>query len=104
WAVARDDALQAVGNPVERGRPVGAPQRAALLPYHRMQQTALVADRLAERRALGAERAEIRRMHGVARDRHAPAALRPREHAAADAAIRTRRAHGLELLGVHIHQ
>ena len=54
----------------------------------RVEQAVLQGQGLAERRALGAEAAEIGGMFGIARDGRAPLPVRRREHAAADAAIR----------------
>ena len=73
--VALDDAAKAVGDAVERDRPVDARKRAVDLPQHRMQQAVVERQRLAERRALGAEPAEIGGMVGIAGDRRAAVAV-----------------------------
>jgi hypothetical protein len=49
--VLGDDVLQAVGNMIERVGPGDALQRALAAADHRMQQPALEAERLTERRA-----------------------------------------------------
>ncbi len=74
----------------------------------RMEQPVLQRQRLAERRALGAQAAVIGRMLGVARDAGAALPVRGREHAASDPAIgaggphrrrRHRQGHGWVLEG-----
>ena len=70
-AVARDDVLEAVRDMVERvapGHPLHGPLAAA---DHRIEQPVLKAERLAERRALRAQPAEIGGMLGIARYRRA---------------------------------
>ncbi len=88
-AVARDDVLQAMRDMVERVAPIHALHPALAATDHRMQQATFQRERLAERRALGAQPAEIRGVLGIARDRGTAIAVGRREHAAADAAIRT---------------
>ncbi len=95
-AVARDDVLEAVRDVIERVGP-GHPLHIALAAAdHRIKQAILKAQRFAERRAFRAEPSEIGGMLGIARDRGTAAAIRRREHAAADAAIRTGRAGGAQ--------
>ena len=81
-AVALDDALEAVGDAVERVGPGNAREAAVGLPQHGMEQAFGEAERLAERRALGAEAAAIGGMVAVAGDDGAadvrPAAPAPR--------------------------
>ena len=85
--VARDDVLEAVRDMVERVAPGHALHGALAAADHRMQQAVLEAQRLAERRALRAQPAEIGGMLGIARNRRAAPAVGRRENAAADAAI-----------------
>ena len=73
--------------------PVDARERAVVLAQHRMQQPRLEPERLAERRALRAQPPEIRRMLRIARDRRAALAVRRRQHAATDPAVRAGGAH-----------
>ena len=82
--VPRDDLAQAVRDRVERGLP-----RHALAVDLGMQQPVLERQRLAERRALGAEPAAIGGMLGIAGDRRPAPAVRRRHDPAADAAIGT---------------
>ena len=93
-AVARDDALEALGDPVESDRPVDARKAAVRLPQHGIEQTFAQPERLAECGALGADAAEIGGMVGIARDRSAAESVRLRQDAATHAAIRAGRAHG----------
>src|SRR5439155_4782524 len=65
--------------------------------------TFAVAERLAERGALGADAAEIGGMVGIARDRGTAGSVRPRQHAATHAAIRAGRAHGRRVRRGRIH-
>ena len=86
-AVARDDVLEAVRDMVERvapGHPLHGPLAAA---DHRIEQPVGQAERLAERRALRAQPAEIGGMLGIARYRRPAPPVRRRQDAAADAAI-----------------
>ena len=91
--IALDDALEAVGDLVERRVPVGA-RECAILAQHRMQQPRREPERFAERGALRAQPPEIRRMLRIARDRRAACAVRRRQHAATDTAIRAGGANG----------
>src|SRR5829696_4063121 len=84
----RNDAHEALGGRVERLAPAGAPACD-----HRMKQAPFEPERLAERGALGAQPAEIRRMRGIAFDRSVAEPVWPRDHAAADPAIGASRAH-----------
>ena len=95
-AVARDDVLQPVGDMVERIAP-GHPLQRALAADHRIKQPAVEAQRFAERRALGAEPAEIGGMIGIAGDRSTTVTVGRRQHAATDAAIGTGGARGTEV-------
>ena len=85
------DAVRAVR--VDRGAEARGDQVEGLVPAGvaavdaRGEQAVLEAEGLAERRALRAEPAEVRRVLGVAGDGGAAAAVGGREHAAADAAI-----------------
>ena len=86
-AVARDDVLEAVRDMVERvapGHPLHGPLAAA---DHRIEQPVGQAERLAERRSLRAQPAEIGGMRGIARYRRPAPPVRRRQNAAADAAI-----------------
>ncbi len=74
--VAFDDAREAVGHAIERLIPIDARERAIARAHHGVQQARLKPERLAERRALGAEPAEIRRMLRIARDRRAARPVR----------------------------
>ena len=89
-AVARHDVLQAVRDVIERIAPGDALHPALAAADHRMQQPTLQRQGLAERRALGAQPAEIRRVLGIARDRGTAIGVRRRQHTATDTAIRTR--------------
>ena len=91
--VALDDALKAVGDAVERDRPVDAREAAVELPQHGMQHASVEPQRLAERRALGADAAEIGGMVRIAGDDGAAVAVGLRQHAATHAAIRAGGAH-----------
>ena len=102
-AVARDDALEALRDPVESDRPVDARKAAVRLPQHGIEQTFAQPQRLAERRALGADAAEIGGMVGIARDRGPAESVRPCKDAATHAAIRAGRAHGRRVRGGRVH-
>ena len=78
-----DDTRAAGRDMVERLRP----SRPARPPISGCSSRAVQPQRLAERRALGAQPAEIGRMLRIAGDRRAARAVRRRQHAAADAAI-----------------
>src|SRR6476620_6499073 len=103
-SVAPDDALKAVGDAVERDRPVDAREAAVELPQHVMQHALVEPQRLAERRALGADAAEIGGMVRIAGDGGAAVAVGLRQHAAAHAAIRAGGAHGRRLRGGGVHR
>jgi hypothetical protein len=92
--VLLDDPLEAGRDRIERRRPAHLLQRT-IASYHRMQQPAVQSQRLAQRRTLRAQCAEIGWMHGIAGDVDAAAFGGPRDDAAADAAIRARRTHAL---------
>src|SRR5262249_56387526 len=68
-----------------------------------MEQAFVEPERLAERRALGADAAEIGGMVGIARDRGAAVSVRPCQHAATYAAIRAGRAHGRRVRRGRVH-
>src|SRR5262249_4837810 len=91
------------GNPVESNRPVDAREAAVGLPQHGVEQTFAESERLAERRALGADAAEIGGMVGIARDRGTAVSIRPRQHAATHAAIRAGGAHGRRMRRGRVH-
>ncbi len=80
--VPGDGLLEAAGDEVERLIP-----RRVLAAEPRPEEAPGVAQRLPERRALGAEAAVVGGVCRVARDRNPPWAVRAREHAAADAAV-----------------
>ena len=86
-AVARDDVLKAMRDMVERVAPGHPLHRPLVAADHRMQQAVFQPERLAERRSLRAQPAEIGGMLGIARDRRPSPAVGRRQHAAADAAI-----------------
>ena len=85
--VAVDDVLEAAGHAIERIIPACARQRSIGLPQHGMQEPRIERQRFAERGALRAGAALVRRMRRVAGDGGAAAAIRLRDQAAADAAI-----------------
>lgn len=101
-AVFVDDAAKTLRDGIERRVPRYAAQRRGrrirvgrALAHGRMQQAAVQADGLAQRRALDAQPAGIGRMCRIARDADAAIGARRGQHAAADAAVRARGAHGL---------
>ena len=102
-AVAVDDGAKAGRDLVERRIPGDARKRTIVLPQHRVQQAPIERQRLAKRRTLGAQPSEIGRMERIARDRRAAIAVRHRQHAAADAAIRAGGAHGLRMGRQSVH-
>ena len=87
--VPRDDLLEAVRDRRERRIPSDPRQRAIALPAHRMQKPTIKRKRFAKGRSFGAQPSEICRMIRIGRNHRAAAAIRLRQHAAADAAIRT---------------
>ncbi len=88
-SMRRDGALEPLGHRVERFVP-GRPPPGDL----GVEDTIVEGEGFAERRALRAQPAEIRRVLRIARDARAPLPVRPGEHAAADAAIRAGGADG----------
>jgi hypothetical protein len=86
-SIALDHAAEAVGDRRQRGVPVDAGVAAVGAPQHRMEQAAIEAERLLQRKALRAQAPEVRRMIGIAGGDGAADAVRPRRYAAADAAI-----------------
>ena len=83
-----DHALKSSRDMAERFVPARATQFRAGAD-HRMQQSPFERQRFLQGRAFGAQPSEIRRMLRVAGDCRAAAPVRRRQHAAADAAIRT---------------
>jgi len=95
--VARDDVLEPVRDMVERVAPGHALHGPLAAADHRIEQPVGQAERLAERRALRTQPAEIGGMLGIARDRSTAPPVRRRQYAAADAAIGTGGARGAEI-------
>ncbi len=87
-AVALGDALESVGDAVERVRPADARQSAIVVARHWMKQPSVEPERLAERRALRTKPAEICRVRRIARDGRATMSIGARKHATTHAAIR----------------
>ncbi len=88
-AVTVDDVLEAAGDAVERVVPARTRQCPVRLPQHRMEEPRIERKRFAERGALRAGAAFIRRMRRVAGDRR-----RRRGHPAARSARSRRRNRG----------
>jgi hypothetical protein len=102
-SVAIDDPTQSARDLAERGIPVGASKRAIRLPQQRMQQSPVERQRFAKGGALRAQSPEVRRMGGITGDRRATLAVGGRQHAAPDAAIGARGAHGLRMRRHRVH-
>jgi hypothetical protein len=102
--VPREDAFESGRDPIERKRPVGSGESSVRLPQHGIEQTLAEPERLAERRALGADAAEIGGMIGIAGDRGAAVSVRPGQQAAAHAAIGAGGAHGRRLGPGRVHR
>jgi hypothetical protein len=102
-AVPCDDPPQSIGDTIKSICPINAREAPVGLSQHGVQQSSRKPQRLIQSRTLGAEAAEICGMVGIAGNAGSALSIGARQHATADAAIRTDRAHRRSSTGRPVH-